>query len=89
MAAPVISSRFSGTISGPPSIGLPPPERIRPSISFPTGILIVSPVKRMPESLPIPAVVSKTWITTISSLVSSTWPRLTVPSAVTMLTSSL
>jgi len=72
MAAPVMSRRFSGTISGPPSIGLPPPERIRPSISLPTGILMVSPVKRIPLSLPIPVVVSKTWTTTSSSLVSST-----------------
>jgi len=80
MAAPVMSRRFSGTISGPPSIGLPPPDRIRPSISLPTGILMVSPVKRTPLSLPIPVVVSKTWTTTRSSLVSRTWPRLIVPS---------
>jgi len=38
---PVISTRFSGTIGGPPSIGSPAPLRIRPSMSRDTFSLIV------------------------------------------------
>ncbi len=43
---PLMSSSFSGMISGPPSIGLPVPLNTRPSMSSETPILAVSPVNR-------------------------------------------
>ena len=58
IAAPTISSFFSGVIAGPPSRGSPAPVRILPSISLETGIFIVSPRKRTDASLSIPVVPS-------------------------------
>src|SRR6267378_1681205 len=37
MAEPVISTRFSGTIGGPPSMGSPAPLRTCPSLRVPSG----------------------------------------------------
>ena len=89
MAAPVMSSSFSGTILAPPSRGSPAPERTLPSISLETGIFMVSPRKRTDASLSIPVVPSKTWTTTRSLEESRTCPLLMVPSESLMLTISL
>ncbi len=88
MAAPMMSRRFSGTMGGPPSRGSPAPERMRPSISLETGSLMVSPRNLTPEERSMAAVPSKTWTTTMSFEVSSTWARLVEPSGSWMCTSS-
>src|SRR5438128_10497288 len=80
IAAPVISTRFSGTIGGPPSIGSPAPLRMRPSISRDTFSLIVSPRNFTVDWRSIPAVPSNTWTTTMSFEESRTCPRFRVPS---------
>ena len=59
MAAPAMSSSFSGTILAPPSRGSPAPLRTLPSISLETGIFMVSPRKRTEADLSIPVVPSK------------------------------
>ena len=59
IAAPLMSSFFSGVISGPPSRGCPDPERTLPSMSLETGIFIVSPRNLTDASLSIPEVPSK------------------------------
>src|SRR3990170_2694800 len=88
IAAPVISTRFCGTIGGPPSIGSPDPLRIRPSMSRDTFSLIVSPRNFTVDWRSIPAVPSNTWTTTMSFEVSRTWPRFRVPSGRPTSTSS-
>src|SRR5438093_5466894 len=88
IAAPVMSTRFSGTIGGPPSIGSPAPLRIRPSMSRDTFSLIVSPRNFTVEFRSIPAVPSNTWTTTMSFDVSRTWPRFRTPSGSATSTSS-
>jgi len=60
MAAPAISLNTSGTISGPPSLGLPDPDRTRPTIPGDRGILMTSPVKLTALSLDRPPVPSNT-----------------------------
>src|SRR3989454_5818087 len=88
IAAPVISTRFSGTIGGPPSIGSPAPLRIRPSMSRDTFSLIVSPRNFTMDARSIPAVPSNTCTTTMSFEVSRTCPRLRDPSGRPTSTSS-
>ena len=88
MAAPVMSTSFSGTILAPPSRGSPAPERTLPSMSLETGIFMVSPRKRTDASLSTPEVPSKTWTTTMSLDESRTCPLLMVPSDILMLTIS-
>src|SRR6267143_1902492 len=88
IAAPMISTRFSGTIGGPPSIGSPAPLRIRPSMSRDTLSLIVSPRNFTVDWRSIPAVPSKIWTTTMSFEESRTWPRLREPSGRPTSTSS-
>src|SRR2546426_3725833 len=80
IAEPVMSTRFSGTIGGPPSMGSPAPLRMRPSMSCETFSLIVSPRNFTVDWRSIPAVPSNTWTTTMSFEESSTWPRFRVPS---------
>ncbi len=70
--APFTSILSSGTMRGPPSRGSPEPERIRPSMSFETGSLMVSPVNTTPDSSLSPPVPSKTCTATMSADVSST-----------------
>ena len=89
IAAPTMSSSFSGTIFAPPSRGSPAPERTLPSMSLETGIFMVSPRKRTDASLSIPVVPSNTWTTTMSSEESRTSPLFMVPSDILMLTISL
>src|SRR6267378_4668345 len=88
MAEPVISTRFSGTIGGPPSMGSPAPLRIRPSMSRDTFSLIVSPRNFTVDCRSMPAVPSNTWTTTMSFDESRTRPRLRVPSGRPTSTSS-
>src|SRR6266705_2266153 len=88
IAAPVMSTRFSGTIGGPPSIGSPAPLRIRPSMSRDTFSLIVSPRNFTVEFRSIPAVPSNTWTTTMSFDESRTCPRFRDPSGRPTSTSS-
>src|SRR2546426_1486485 len=88
IAAPVISTRFSGTIGGPPSIGSPAPLRIRPSMSRDTFSLIVSPRNFTMDARSIPAVPSNTCTTTMSFEASRTWPRFRDPSGRPTSTSS-
>src|SRR6266480_4133011 len=88
MAEPVISTRFSGTIGGPPSMGSPAPLRIRPSMSRDTFSLIVSPRNFTVDCRSMPAVPSKTWTTTMSFDESRTCPRLRVSSGRPTSTSS-
>src|SRR6267378_1282475 len=88
IAAPVISTRFSGTIGGPPSIGSPAPLKIRPSMFRDTFNLIVSPRNLTVARRSIPAVPSNTWTTTMSFEESRTWPRLRTPSGRPTSTSS-
>src|SRR5947209_3910326 len=80
IAQPVMSTLFSGTIGGPPSIGSPAPLRIRPSMSRETFSLIVSPRNFTVDWRSIPAVPSNTWTTTMSFEESRTWPRFRIPS---------
>src|SRR2546422_980395 len=80
IAEPVMSTRFSGTIGGAPSVGSPAPPRMRPSMSRETFSLIVSPRNFTVDWRSIPAVPSNTWTTTMSFEESSTWPRFRVPS---------
>src|SRR6266705_592770 len=89
MAAPWISTRFSGMIGGPPSAGSPDPVRTRPSISLETDSLIVSPRNLTLEAESITAVPSKIWPTTTEVEESRTWPRLRRPSGRKTSTSSL
>src|SRR6266516_1826406 len=89
MAAPWISTRFSGRIGGPPSAGSPDPVRTRPSISRDTESLIVSPRNFTLDARSIPAVPSKIWTTTTEVEESRTWPRLRRPSGRKTSTSSL
>src|SRR5436853_144176 len=88
IAAPMISTRFSGTIGGPPSMGSPAPLRIRPSMSRDTFSLIVSPRNFTVDCRSIPAVPSNTWTTTMSFEESRTWPRFRDPSGRPTSTSS-
>src|SRR5919201_838436 len=88
IAAPVISTCFSGTIAGPPSIGSPEPLRMRPSMSRDTFSLIVSPRNFTVDWRSIPAVPSNTWTTTMSFEESRTCPRLREPSGRPTSTSS-
>src|SRR3989454_1331160 len=88
IADPVISTRFSGTIGGPPSMGSPAPLRILPSMSRDTFSLIVSPRNFTVEARSIPAVPSNTWTTTMSFEESRTCPRFRVPSGRPTSTSS-
>src|SRR6266705_985846 len=88
IAAPVISTRFSGTIGGPPSIGSPAPLRMRPSISRDTFSLIVSPRNLTVDWRSIPAVPSNTCTTTMSFDESRTCPRFRDPSGRPTSTSS-
>src|SRR5213594_451775 len=88
IADPVISTRFSGTIGGPPSMGSPAPLRILPSMSRDTFSLIVSPRNFTVEARSIPAVPSNTCTTTISFEESRTWPRFRDPSGRPTSTSS-
>lgn len=89
IAEPVMSMRSSGMIRGPPSMGAPDPSKMRPRMSGETESLMVSPRKVTPEALSMPAVPSKTWTTTMSPLVSRTWPRRMLPSGSWMRTTSL
>ncbi len=79
MAAPMISLSTSGTMAGPPSLGLPDPDRTRPMMLGARGILMTSPVNLTALSLDSPPVPSKTWTTTISSEVSRTCPLFNSP----------
>src|SRR5712691_7607119 len=88
IAAPVISTRFSGTIGGPPSMGSPAPLKIRPSMSRDTFSLIVSPRNFTVDCRSMPAVPSNTCTTTMSFDESRTCPRLRVPSGRPTSTSS-
>src|SRR5213596_182318 len=88
IAAPVMSTRFSGTIGGPPSIGSPAPLRMRPSISRETFSLIVSPRNFTVDWRSIPAVPSNTCTTTMSFDESRTWPLFRDPSGRPTSTSS-
>src|SRR2546426_5014087 len=88
IAEPVMSTRSSGTIGGPPSIGSPEPLRIRPSMSRETFSLIVSPRNFTVDWRSIPAVPSNTWTTTISFEESRTCPRFRAPSGSVTSTSS-
>src|SRR5437773_4989876 len=88
MAEPVMSTRFSGTIGGPPSIASPAPLRIRPSMSLDTFSLIVSPRNFTVDWRSIPAVPSNTWTTTMSFEESRTCPRFREPSGRATSTSS-
>src|SRR5437870_1192636 len=88
IAEPVMSTRFSGTIGGPPSIGSPAPLRMRPSMSCDTFSLIVSPRNFTVDWRSIPAVPSNTWTTTMSFEESRTCPRFRVPSGRPTSTSS-
>ncbi len=76
-----MSAFASATISGPPSRGRPAPSRILPTKSLLTGNLNTSPRNFTPVLRSTPAVPSNTWTTTMSSLVSRTWPFLVLPSA--------
>src|SRR5438445_1673334 len=80
IAEPVMSTRFSGTIGGPPSMGSPAPLRMRPSMSCETFSSIVSPRNFTVDMRSIPAVPSNTWTTTMSFEESRTCPRFRVPS---------
>src|SRR5439155_1529339 len=80
IAAPVMSTRFSGTIGGPPSIGSPAPPRMRPSISRETFSLIVSPRNLTVDWRSIPALPSNTCTRTMSFDQSRTWPLFRDPS---------
>ena len=88
MAAPLMSSFFSGVMAGPPSRGCPDPDRTRPIMSLDTGIFIVSPRNLTVASLSIPEVPSKIWTQTKSSEESRTCPLFMVPSESLTLTSS-
>src|SRR3989449_4679212 len=88
MGEPVISTRFSGTIGGPPSIGSPAPLKIRPSMSRDTFNLIVSPRNFTVDCRSMPAVPSNTCTTTMSLDESRTCPRFRVPSGRPTSTSS-
>src|SRR6266704_2749888 len=79
MAAPWISTRFSGMIGGPPSAGSPDPVRTRPSISLETDSLIVSPRNFTLDARSIPAVPSKIWTTTTEVEESRTSPSSLYP----------
>ncbi len=71
-----MSSRFSGMIRGPSSLGLPMPSKMRPSISKETPSSKVRPRKR--TLLPwrfIPAEPSKSWIKALVPSASRTRPR--------------
>src|SRR5881409_2154759 len=88
IADPVNSTRFSGTIGGPPSIGSPAPLKIRPSMSRDTFNLIVSPRNFTVDCRSIPAVPSNTCTTTMSFDESRTCPLLRDPSGRPTSTSS-
>src|SRR6266540_2771602 len=64
MAAPWISTRFSGMIGGPPSAGSPDPVSTRPSISLEPASLTVSPRNFTLDARSTPAVPSKICTTT-------------------------
>src|SRR5438876_6055557 len=88
IADPVISTRFCGTIGGPPSIGSPAPLRIRPSMSRDTFSLIVSPRNFPVDCRSMPALPSNTCTTTMSFDESRTCPRFRDPSGRPTSTSS-
>ena len=79
MAAPPMSSRFSGMMSGPPSMGFPAPLMMRPTMSLETASLSVVPRNFTTLWVSMPCVPSKTCTTTTSSEVSSTCPVRTSP----------
>ena len=90
MAWPSISKYFSGKISGPPSIGLPIPLKIRPTISSDTGNSSGRPVKRtLAFSRLIPLEPSNSCTIALSSCTSKTCPWRLVPSWSWISTSSL
>ncbi len=87
---PLMSSSFSGMISGPPSIGFPVPLKILPIISNETPIFAVSPVNlTLVVAVFRSRVPSKTCITAKSSLTSRTCPLLFSPEGVSISTISL
>src|SRR5947208_4808099 len=76
-------------ILGPPSVGRPLPSKILPSMSWETGSLTVSPVKRMlVDAISSPLVPSKTWTTATPPPTSSTWPLRSSPLGVLIFASS-
>lgn len=76
MGSPLISRRFSGKISGPPSIGLPRPSKTRLSISALTPSCMLLPKKRtlLLERL-IPAEFSNNCTNALPPSISSTLQR--------------
>ena len=93
-AVGLIGSPFTSRSANPctvpePSLLLPKPFITRPSICSETGKVRGSPMNRIPVPGSVRlSVPSKTWTTTTSSLVSSTWPERRLPSGVTTSTSS-
>src|SRR5437660_5930523 len=76
-------------ILGPPSVGRPLPSKILPSMSWETGSLTVSPVKRMlVDAISSPLVPSKTWTTATPPPTSRTWPLRSSPLGVLIFASS-
>ena len=57
-----MSRKASAMTVGPPSIGLPEPLKMRPSMSFETGVRMISPVNSsLVFRLSMPEVPSNTW----------------------------
>ena len=86
---PLMSSRRSGKISGPSSMGRPRPSKIRPSMSSLTPNSIVLPRKRtrLFERL-MPVELSKSCTSALPSLISSTLQRRFSPFASSISASS-
>ncbi len=81
MGAELISIRFSGMISGPPSIGRPKPSKTRPSMSCETASSMERPKKRTLQSCRLmPEEPSNNCSKATSPLASKTRPRRVLPS---------
>src|SRR5579875_485587 len=82
MPEPTISTFFLEITLGPPSLGLPSPSKVLPSISSDTDTLAVSP-RNFTEVSPTlrPIVEPKTCTIAIPLLESSTWPLSLSPTA--------
>ena len=89
MLDPWMSRYCSGITGGPPSMGIPEPLKMRPSISSATGVFSTSPVNSSFVFFPsTPLVPSNTCTTARSPSTSRTWPRRAVPSPSLMFTIS-
>src|SRR5438094_145375 len=76
-------------ILGPPSVGRPLSSKILPSMSWETGSLTVSPVKRMlVDAISSPLVPSNTWTTATPPPTSRTWPLRSSPLGVLIFANS-